>query len=298
VNRAASWTVLAVATLAVSTAGPFIRLAGMDAFAVVLLRMALAAPFFLAWASLRGGAGLPAGHAARVGLGGLLLGAHFLLWVKAFDLTSYASNLLLLIAQPVMAVPLGARIGERPTRATWIAVALALVGLGVIAQGDIALGPRALLGDACSVLAGFAITLFYVVTRRARAGMPIASFMGWTMVAGAAVALPVVLAAGSPVLAYPSRSWAWLAGLVLVTTLAGHGLMNLAARHLRLFTVNIAIVLEPAIAIAIGVLALHETVTLRQIAGGAVLAAAVVVALLPEWRSARQPALPPGVAGE
>ena len=285
-NRAASWSVLAAATLLVSTAAPFLKLAGMDAGAVVLWRMALAAPLFLAWGAARGGAGLPREHRARVALGGVLLAAHFLLWVKAFDLTSYASNLLLLIAQPVMAVPLGARIGERPTRETWIAVALALVGLGVIATGDLDLGGRALRGDALCVLAGVAITLFYVVSRRARAEMPLGSFMGWTMIAGTAAALPAVAASGASVFAYPARSFGWLAALVLITTVGGHGLMNLAARHLRLFTVNIAIVLEPAIAIALGAWLLGEGVTLRQAAGGAVLAAAVAVALLPEWREA------------
>ena len=78
------------------------------------------------------------------------------------------------------------------------------------------------------------------------------------------------------------------AGLVLVTTMGGHGLMNLAARGLRLFTVNVVIVLEPAIAIGLGVLLLGETVTARQVAGGAILAASVVIALLPDWRSERR----------
>jgi drug/metabolite transporter (DMT)-like permease len=306
VNRTAAHVALAAGLLLVSTAAPFIVLAGMDAYAVVLLRMALAAPLLLAAGALTGGLRPPTGQEGRVAAGGALLALHFLLWVKAFDLTSYASNLLLLIAQPVIAVFLGARIGERPTRETWISLGLAVAGLAAIAWGDIALGWRALVGDFCSILAGLAITLFYVVSRHARAGMPIASFMGWTMAAGAATALPVVIVAGAPlhpirdplpVLGWTPSPWVWLAGLVLVTTVGGHGLMNLAARGVRLFTLNVVIVLEPAIAILLGVAFLGEAVTAVQVAGGGVLAAAVVVALLPEWRAAPAPT-PPGVVAE
>ena len=307
-NRAAAWAALAAGLLLVSTAGPFIVLSRIDPFALVLERMGLAAPLFFAWAALRGGLAIPPGEGRRVALGGALLAAHFLLWIKAFDLTSYASNLLLLIAQPVVAALLGARVGEKPGRETWIGLALALAGLGIIVEGDFALGGTALLGDLLSILAGVAISVFYLVTRRARATMPLPSFMAWTLAAGAVVALPVVLLSGVGLGPRPVAegaadpfpgvpSWAWLAGLVIVTTMGGHGLMNLSARGLRLFTVNVVIVLEPAIAIAMGVALLGETVTARQVAGGAVLAVAVVVALLPEWR-AGSAGPPPAVVPE
>jgi drug/metabolite transporter (DMT)-like permease len=299
---------LVTGLLLVSTAGPFIKLARMDAFALVFLRLACAGPLFLAWAAAAGRPlGLPREHRARVLLGGALLASHFLLWVKAFDLTSFASNLLLLIAQPVMAALIGSRIGERPGRETWVALAVALAGLALIAKGDVELGPRALLGDLLSVLGGAAICLFYAVSRHARAALPIQAFMGWTLLAAAATALPVALLAGSefgPVkepltfMGWTPTPWLWLGGLVLVTTMGGHGSMNAAARGVRLFVVNMAIVLEPPLAVLLGIAFLGETVTMVQVVGGAVLAVSVWIALLPEWRSARGPAAPPGIRGE
>ena len=307
-NRAAAWTALAVGLLLVSTSGPFVVLSRIDPFALVLERMGIAAPLFFVWGAMRGGLSIPAGEGRRVALGGALLAAHFLLWLKAFDFTSFASNLLLLIAQPVVAALLGARVGERTSRETWIGLGIALLGLGIIVEGDFDLGTRALVGDGMSILAGVAISAFYLVTRRARAAMPLTSFMAWTLAAGAVVALPFVVLTGAglgprPAPAGPARpidavpSWVWLAGLVLVTTMGGHGLMNLAARGLRLFTVNVVIVLEPAIAIALGAVLLGESITERQVAGGLVLAVAVVVALLPEWREGRG-GPPPAVVPE
>jgi len=156
---------------------------------------------------------------------------------------------------------------------------LAIVGLAIIAGGDFALGARALAGDAMCIGGGFAITLFYVVTRHARAATPIDAFMALVMAVCALASLPISLLAHAPIVSYPPSSWAWMAALVVLTTVSGHGLLNLAARHVKLFTVNVIIVLEPAIAIALGAVLFGARVTVLQVAGGVLLAAAVVIGL-------------------
>ncbi|MHC4821060.1 MAG: hypothetical protein ACYTDX_05000, partial [Planctomycetota bacterium] len=60
-------------------------------------------------------------------------------------------------------------------------------------------------------------------------------------------------------------------------------------RHVRLFTVNVVIVLEPPIGILIGSWLFPVEVTMAQVGGGVLLSAAVVVALLPEWRKMKEP---------
>jgi drug/metabolite transporter (DMT)-like permease len=275
VTRGAAHVVLLVALVLVSTSGPFLTMARMDAFAVVFWRCALSAPLFFAWAAARGELSVARRDLGPMVLGALLLTAHWCAWIKAFDLTDYASNLLLLVAQPIIAAFLGIRLGERPTRATWISITLALVGLAVIAGGDFALGPRALFGDALCIAGGFGITLFYVVTREVRARTSLATFMGVTMGAGALASLPVAIGAGGPLLPEGAASWLWLAGLVVLTTALGHGFMNLAARHVRLFALNVVIVLEPVLGILMGALLFPVDVRPLQLAGGALLAIAV-----------------------
>jgi drug/metabolite transporter (DMT)-like permease len=282
-SRTVAHVILFAGLVLVSTSGPFVIMAGMDAYAVVLLRTTLGAAGFLALAACTGKLRAPGPHAARLLAGGLLLGAHFLLWVKAFDLTNYASNLLLLVAQPIIAALLAVQLGERATWETWVSLALATVGLALITRGDFALGRRALIGDAMCIGASFAITLFYVVTRDARSTLPIASFMGYVMLAAAALAAPVVGWTHAN-LRYCARSWAWLGAIVVLTTLGGHGLLNLVARHVKLFTLNVVIVLEPAIAIALGALLFGARITALQLGGGSLLGVAVVVGLLHERR--------------
>ena len=278
-TRPAAYAALFVGLVLVSTSGPFIVMAHMDAYAVVLLRTAGAAVVFALAAALRGRLHIARAHVLRTALGALLLCAHFCLWIKAFDLTNYASNLLLLVSQPIIAALLGMWLGERATRDTWMSIVLAVVGLSIIAKGDFALGARALAGDAMCIGAGLAITLFYVVTREARSAAPIDAFMALVMAVCALGSLPIVLGAHAPVVHYPPASWAWMAALIVLTTVAGHGALNLAARYVKLFTVNVIIVLEPAIAIALGALLFGARVTLLQVAGGVLLAAAVVIGL-------------------
>lgn len=285
--RAAGWGAFAAlfcGLLLVSTSGPFLAVAKIDAFAVSGLRCLFGGVLFLLAAAVRGNLRWPHGHERRLLLGGALLGAHFALWVKAFDLTDYASNLLLLVGQPMSAAIVGAAFGERLHRSAIVSLALSIVGLLVIAGGDLALGPRALLGDALCILAAFAMTFFTVVTRTARAQLPIELFLAIVFLVAAALLLPFAVLAGDRLLAYPAESFAWLAALVLLTTVGGHGLMNLAARSVKLFTLNVVIVLEPPIGIALGALLFGAGLTAPQALGGAILAVAVVFGLRGEAR--------------
>ncbi len=291
VTTSRAYVTLALAVLFVSTAGPFLEAARMDAFAVVFWRLVATAALMLGYARLRGAITATRAQLREIALGSSLLTLHFLLWIKAFDLTDYASNLLLLVAQPVIATVAGRWLGEPSSGRHWLAVGLSGAGLAIITGGDLALGPRALLGDLLCVLAGVAITGFYVVTRRTRVELPMPAFLGLTSAFGAAMTVPVLLVNGSRMLDYPRESWGWLAALVLVTTCAGHGLYNVAARHLSLFTLNIVIVVEPVIGIWMGAWMFGTQVTTLQVAGGAVLASAVLVGLWPAGKTGPAPAV-------
>ena len=221
-----------------------------------------------------------------------MLGLHFLLWVKAFELTDYASNLILLVAQPIFAAVLDRARGQAlPQRAPFV-LALSAVGMLLVAGGDISLGPRALLGDLCCVLAGLVGAMFFVVGREARQALALDAFMGVTLLGAAATALPVALVAQVPLLHYPPASWGWLFGIVLAATLAGHGLLNAAARTVSLFNVNFALLLEPVLSIALGALLFDAEITRLQVAGGAILILSVATLIASPATGLERAALP------
>ncbi|HET8935548.1 MAG TPA: DMT family transporter [Polyangiales bacterium] len=268
---------LVLGLLAVSTSGPFFMMAKMSAFAAVFWRTALAGIVAVCIARVRGTLQIEQlrRHGRGILISGALLGPHFLFWVKAFELTDYASNLILLVAQPLFGALIERARGQAlPLRAPLV-LAMSLVGMLMVAGGDVSLGPRALLGDLCCIMAGLVGALFFAVGGEARSTLSLDAYMGTTLLVAAATALPVALLADVSLTDYPRPSWYWLSGIVLIATLVGHGLLNAAARSLSLFTVNISLLLEPVLSIALGAVLFGAEISNVQIAGGTLLIVSV-----------------------
>jgi len=283
VPRRPSSTVLAlaVATLAISTAAPLIRASGMPALALAAWRTLLCGVVYASFrpGALRALAGLDARGRRALLVGSTLLAAHFALWISAFEHTSYASAVLLLVMQPVFGALLGLLVlGERPTAGTWVAVAGAAAGLALLVHDDLG-REGGLPGDALAVAGSLAIALFYLAVRPLRTGFPFAPFMAACYGLAGVLLAALALACGTPLAGFPARGWWCVAGLVLVPTVVGHACFNWAVPRVRFFTLNLLIVLEPALAILLGALLLGERATPLQAVGGAVLGVAVLVGL-------------------
>ncbi|MET0283569.1 MAG: DMT family transporter [Polyangiales bacterium] len=276
-KRASGRVALLLGLLGIATSGPFFVMSGLQPFSAAFWRTLLAGSLAMLIARLRGELDLSLlrRHARGLVLTGLLFGTHFLLWVKAFELTDFASNLLLLVAQPVSAALLDRMLGRALPPRALLSLGLAMAGMLLVAGADISLGPRALLGDAMCVVAGFLGAMMYVSGLEARRALSMNAFLGSTCLVASCLALPVALIADVPLWCFSATSWQWLLAMVVITTLLGHGMLNTAARTLSLFTVNIVIVLEPVLAILLGAWLFGASIGWLQVAGGVLLTAAV-----------------------
>ena len=228
---------------------------------------------------LRALAGLDGRGRLTLLAGSTLLAAHFALWISAFEHTSYASAVLLLVMQPVFGALLGLLVlGERPTAGTWLAVLGSAAGLALLVHDDLG-RPGGLFGDTLAVAGSLAIAVFYLAVRPLRRGFPFPAFMAacYGMAGVQLAALALVL--GDPLTGFDARGWWCVAGLVLVPTVVGHACFNWAVPRVRFFTLNLLIVLEPALAILLGAVFLDEGASAWQIGGGAVLGLAVLAGL-------------------
>ena len=280
-SRAPLVLALAVGTLAVSTAAPLIRLAEMPAIAIAAWRTLLCGAVY---AAARPGQVLAILRTPRRDLGRMLaaaalLAAHFALWISAFEHTSYASAVLLLVTQPVFGALIGGTVlRERGGVPTAIATVGSGAGLVLVVLADLD-EPGGLLGDALAVAGSLAIALFFLVVRPVRDRLPFAPFMAVTYGAAGLLLATLALATGVPLSGHPPESWAAIALLAIVPTVVGHACFNWVAHRVRFFTLNLVVVLEPALAILLGAWLLDEGVTPEQAAGGAVLGLAVLIGL-------------------
>jgi drug/metabolite transporter (DMT)-like permease len=129
---------------------------GVDAITLIMLRMAVALPFFvlMAWWAGRGRAPLPARDrlaAAALGFSGYYLSS-FLDFLGLQYITASLERLILYLTPAVVLLLSGALFGRRASRRQWAAMALGYGGLMLVFGHELTLdGPRVALGAALVV---------------------------------------------------------------------------------------------------------------------------------------------------
>jgi drug/metabolite transporter (DMT)-like permease len=102
-------------------------------------------------------------------LAGALLGAGFCGFIFALMHTTVANAVLMLSASPLLTAVLGwLLLGEAVRRATWLAMAVALIGVAVMVGGGIVAG--AWFGNLMALMATAGFSGFAVALRRGRGG--------------------------------------------------------------------------------------------------------------------------------
>jgi drug/metabolite transporter (DMT)-like permease len=276
---------LALGVFAMTWAAILVRRAEAPAMSIAFWRMALAAAalaVFCAvarvrfWRSWRGIDWWTGAGAA------LLLALHFGFWISSLAYTSVAASVVLVSTQPVFVAVFGrAFLGERPSRAAWAGIAIAVVGTGVIAGADFALDRSALLGDLLALLGALWISAYYVLAKFLRATKDLVPYVTVIYAMTAAWLLVAALASASPLAGWGGATWAALAALALGPTILGHSSMNYALRYMPAFQVNIASLGEPMGAAIWAALLLGEMPGVATWVGGGLILMGIFLTLEP-----------------
>jgi drug/metabolite transporter (DMT)-like permease len=175
-GRAAAWTRHAGPALAMAGAVAFsgkaiiVKLAyrhGVDAVTLIMLRMAVALPFFLlmCWWSGRGRAPLPwrdRGIAAALGFSGYYLSS-YLDFLGLQHITASLERLILYLTPSVVLLLGRVLHGKRASGRQWAAMALAYFGLLLVFGHELTLdGPRVALGAGLVVASTLSYALYLV----------------------------------------------------------------------------------------------------------------------------------------
>jgi drug/metabolite transporter (DMT)-like permease len=240
---------LAIAVFAVSWGAPLARLTAAAPLAVAMWRMAFGSLFLLPVAFHRGGV-LPARRHLRPALlAGVCLGLHFGLWIPSLWLTSVSASVVLVATAPLWVLLASPRLLGVGIRGRNLAsFALALLGVAVIAWGDVQLSWRALLGDVLALAGALAEAGYLIVGKRVRAEVPLDRYLLVVNATAAATLVAGVAAFRVPSLPFTALAWLPLIGMALGPTLVGHTLLNWALAHLEAYRVNLAVLLEPVLA--------------------------------------------------
>ena len=247
------------------------------------VRFALAAVVF--WALLAaGGAAREAGALRRRDLvAGLALGAcgyalQSGLFFAALQRIDASLLSLLIYTFPAIVAAAAVALGrERLDGRRLVALALALGGLVLVVAGAGA-GKLDPLGTALGLAAALVYST-YILVSDGVAGRVSPRLLSALVCTGAAV----TLTAGSAALgdlrpgALTAAGWGWLACLAVVSTVASISLFFAGLRRVGPTTASILATVEPLITVMLAFLAFGETLGPAQLAGGALVLAAVLV---------------------
>jgi drug/metabolite transporter (DMT)-like permease len=158
---------LVVSLVAVSTASILIRLTEAPPMAIATWRLTLSSlmllPFFIyndGFQKLR--IMNRQDLLALVGVG-VALAVHFATWITSLSLTSVTSSVIFVHVDPIfVALVSHFLLRERVEPQQIIGIAIAFLGVSVIAYGDLNLGKESLIGDALSLIGALALGIYIV----------------------------------------------------------------------------------------------------------------------------------------
>jgi drug/metabolite transporter (DMT)-like permease len=232
--------------------------------------------------------GLPAASIRLAAIAGLFFSGDLLLWHHAIEavgagLATVLGNLQVI----VVGIVAWLLLGERPSRATLLALPVVLAGVILISG---AIGDRAYGADpALGVVLGFGTALCYagylLVMRRGlrdprRPAGPVALATAFTALAASIVGI----AGGDLDPTPPLHSLAWLAVLGVTSQSAGYLLISISLPRLPAVITSIILLAQPVMTVALSMVLLGEAPSATQLLGVVLVIGGIAGATVPVAR--------------
>ena len=281
VSRPRVMSGLGAGVVVLSFASIIIRVTPAPSIVIAAGRMAVATlvltPFFWARfparrAELRGVTAWP------LLLSGVLLAAHFALWIESLTRTSVASSVVLVAMNPIFAAALSPLILRE--RVSWrIALAVVLGVIGAIVIAGPQLGSSAVTSGNLLALGGAACAAGYLMAgRRVRPRLSLLSYIYVVYGIAAVLLLAVMLLSGQSFFGHRWQAYMFIGFLALGPQLLGHTSFNWALRYVPAPTVAMAVLGEPIGTTLLAWLLLRQPPTLFEAIGGAVICGGIYLA--------------------
>ena len=253
---------------------------GVDTTTLLALRFCIAAAFLVAVGVARGVA-WPRGRdlATLVALGAVGYAGQAASFFTALTLAPAGLVALLLYLNPAIVALLAAWRGhEKLTRSTLVALAIALAGTALTVGPALTGGAQGVhpAGVAFGVLAALIYAVYIVVSSGVASRVdPLA--MSTVVIASAAVLFAALALVRGPALPAGATGWIAAVAIALVSTVAAITWFFAGLKRVGPTSASTLSTVEPAVTVALAALVLDERIAAVQLAGGALILAAVVL---------------------
>lgn len=293
-RKAHALAALFAGAAAIGTSALFVKVSETGPVATAFWRVALALPVLWAWAWSTDRRASTARRTATRGTRRMMLwaGAFFAgdlaVWHWSIILTSVATATLLANLAPLFVTLAAWLLFRNPPGVRFAgALAVALVGMMLLVQGDFRAGGQAWVGDVLGVITAMFYAAYQITVNRVRAQASTARIMAWSSAVTAVLLAPVVWLSGEVWLPATAAGWLKLIGLALIAQAAGQSLIAYALAHLSAVFASVGLLVQPVVAGVLAWLLLGETLSASQLAGAALVLAGIAAARHAEQARAR-----------
>jgi drug/metabolite transporter (DMT)-like permease len=273
-RRGVAVAALLVGAAAIGASALFVKVSETGPIATAFWRVALALPVLWTWSVIGSRGGHVASFMAERRLiiaAGLFFAGDLAVWHWSIVLTSVANATLLANLAPIfVTLAVWLLYGRRPTAMFLAGLAAALAGMTILLGRDFQTGGGAVLGDFLGVVTAMFYGAYQLTVTRVRSRTATSVIMAWSGLITAVALLPVALASGEQILPYSAVGWVKLAGLALISQVAGQSLIAYAMAHLPATFSSVGLLAQPVIAAVLAWGLLAETLGWIEIAGAIV----------------------------
>lgn len=238
-----------LAILATSTGSIFAKAADAPALAVSAYRLGLSALIVVPAALIRtkGQSAPLSSKDWRDGiLSGVALALHFAFWISSLDYISIASCVVLVNSTPLwVAIAAPFATGDKMTKKTAAAVAVAVTGAVIIGFGDFSSGPEAWKGDGLALAGAVTLTAYLLLGRRVREKVPLLPYVAMSYGSAAVFLWALLIISGGLTFSFQRSTWAAFWAMALIPQIFGHSAYNWALKYVSPAVVSIILLGEP-----------------------------------------------------
>lgn len=260
--------------------GPLlVRLSDAGPIATAFWRMALAAPVLILVALVLNRRQATPAAAATLPIGlalaaGAFFAADLAVWHLGIVRTTTANATLFANTTAFMLAGWAILVRrEQPGRAVVQSLALAGAGALLLFGTSARVSSANLLGDLLSLSAAGFYTFYLLVIMRMRGSFPTVTVLAMSTLVSAGFLLPAALLEPA---AFVPANWTPVVALAISSQLAGQGLMVFASGRLPASVLAIGLLIQPLVSAAAGMLAFGETLGPLELAGAALILAALI----------------------
>ena len=207
---------------------------------------------------------------------GLILAAHFSLWVTSLKFTSIASSVILVTAHPVLVGPVSHYFfGEKLSKINATGILLSVIGVIILVYGNYgfpSIVSDNLEGNILALLGGVAAGFYILGGRKIRKSVSVTSYALVVYGVGTLALFLICILFSAPVYNLPIKDYQIILLMAIVSGIFGHTFYNWTLKYVRSSIMSVALLGEPLAStlFAFAIPWIHQTPSKYTIFGGVI----------------------------